>query len=110
MKSCNKDKCDQNQICCLFIESKKVIDDVLEKLGREIAIFIDTYGTLVGSIKENSRVGSSDEIDTLVQLSNALVENFTFDENTQTVTVNFSNNRREMLEPYTMGKYTRKCA
>lgn len=101
LQGCNEDNCAQHQICSFFVEFKRMIKDVLVKLGDEIEIFRGTLLTMIGSIREETRVGASDEIDTLVVLDNSLKDNFVFDEKTQKVRVNYQNGKYSALEPYT---------
>ena len=101
-EGCDKSSCDQNQVCLLFKESERIIDDVIVKLGNEFEIFVGTFWKFIGSIRENTRVGQSDEIDTLIQLRSDLATNFTFNARTQNLMVNFKNSMANVLAPYTL--------
>ena len=101
-EDCGEDDCNQHEICCFFKETKIIVDDVLDRLEDQKPIFAGTKGKPVGSIGEDSRVGISDELDVLVHLDNGLVENFEFHSDTQQVTVDFCNDKQEVLEPYTL--------
>ena len=62
------EQCNQKQICSIFRETQYIIENILKKIGERMRICEGATVEIIGSIREGTRLGQNDEMDTFVKL------------------------------------------
>ena len=94
-KDCPGDCAIQEQ-CQHFREVVKLVEHIKNKLGERHPIFKGMNQTVVGSMKEQTRIMNLDEVDITLGLDDKVGKMFKFDEETQTVILDKENMPEEV--------------
>ena len=73
----------QNQTCERIRNVISLVKQILKEMSKQLPIFKNAQVVVVGSLKEQAKIGNVDEADILLTLDEKYREYFTYDDNNQ---------------------------
>ena len=97
-------ECVQKQKCKRIRQTKKLVKDLLNEMSKKFPVFKEPEVIVVGSMKEETKVGAIDETDLLLLMNEEYKDYFKFNENKQRIETKGRKKLPEALKPFVNGK------